>query len=354
MPVVLLTLASALAGYGDATDGYPSRAEREAHLWTNAVRLAPLDFEADYGCRVEDWRAGEREGKPALAMDLRLVQAARNHSEDMASRNYFAHDTPEGDGPDARVAAEGYRWSLVGENIALGAPTPLDAILGWMCSSGHRSNIMEAGFRELGVGQAAGGRGQLWTQNFGDRSGASRRVLPMGVHSGRGASPTFRVNVDASAAPSRVVVVVAGEGVDLSVESGTEAAGTWSGTAPLPEGCAPYWFEATVNGEVARFPEEGAYVLGDCDLDDPAAGWLSADTTRDLLGGTTQAELSGGGGAGGDCPPTAFACFAGGGGSADDRDDDAPERGCHSAGGAAGGLLALLAWGAMPRRRRRG
>jgi uncharacterized protein YkwD len=66
----------------------------------------------------------------------------------------------------------GYRsWSW-GENIAAGYSTPESVVAGWMASSGHRANILNAGYRDLGVGivQKSGSRyGYYWVQDFGAR-----------------------------------------------------------------------------------------------------------------------------------------------------------------------------------------
>jgi uncharacterized protein YkwD len=101
-----------------------------------------------------------------LRVDDRLVAAAQGHSADMATRNYFSHTSPEGDGPGERTAAQGYpQWS--GENIALGYPTPEAVVAGWMESPGHRANILNCDSVAIGVGAADSDRGIYWTQVFG-------------------------------------------------------------------------------------------------------------------------------------------------------------------------------------------
>jgi uncharacterized protein YkwD len=104
-----------------------------------------------------------------LRTDDRLVAAARGHSVDMATRDYFDHESPEGEGPGERAAAEGYPdWS--GENIAMGYSTPEAVVEGWMDSPGHRRNILDCTSVAIGVGAADSGdagRGIYWTQMFG-------------------------------------------------------------------------------------------------------------------------------------------------------------------------------------------
>jgi uncharacterized protein YkwD len=107
-------------------------------------------------------------GCRALTFDARLTKAARGHSADMAQRDYFAHDTPEGASSGDRVTDAGYRWSMVGENIAAGQPNAAEVMDDWMHSSGHRANILNCGYRNLGVGLIRDGNGKIyWTQDFG-------------------------------------------------------------------------------------------------------------------------------------------------------------------------------------------
>jgi uncharacterized protein YkwD len=67
------------------------------------------------------------------------------------------------------VAATGYRYRIVGENLAAGPETPQEAVRGWMASAGHCQNIMDDRFTELGVAFAATRSGQariVWAQEF--------------------------------------------------------------------------------------------------------------------------------------------------------------------------------------------
>ncbi|MET9433252.1 sigma-70 family RNA polymerase sigma factor [Streptomyces sp. NPDC006551] len=97
-----------------------------------------------------------------------LAQAARRHSEDMAARDFFDHTDPDGDGPGERVTAAGYRWTTYGENIAKGQRTPAQVMDSWMNSPGHRANILNCSFEEIGIGVHDDG-GPYWTQVFGAR-----------------------------------------------------------------------------------------------------------------------------------------------------------------------------------------
>ncbi|MFI1654235.1 sigma-70 family RNA polymerase sigma factor [Streptomyces sp. NPDC020472] len=97
-----------------------------------------------------------------------LTQAAQGHSDDMAARDFFDHTDPDGDGPGERITAAGYAWSSYGENIAKGQTTAAQVMDSWMNSPGHRANILNCGFKEIGVGLHTSG-GPYWTQAFGSR-----------------------------------------------------------------------------------------------------------------------------------------------------------------------------------------
>ncbi|MFI9200264.1 sigma-70 family RNA polymerase sigma factor [Streptomyces sp. NPDC053048] len=98
-----------------------------------------------------------------------LDAAAQGHSDDMAARNFFDHTNPDGKGPGERVTAAGYRWSTYGENIAYGQQTASAVMDSWMNSSGHRKNILNCSFKEIGIGINKAPGGPRWTQVFGAR-----------------------------------------------------------------------------------------------------------------------------------------------------------------------------------------
>lgn len=116
---------------------------------------------------------------PPLTWNAQLAAAARGHSEHMVSTGCFSHDMTGSqacsDGTMCtRIVAAGYRWSRLGENIAAGQNSVASVMAGWLQSAGHCSNIMSAGFREVGAGLAMGGRlRNYWTQNFGTGGSAS-------------------------------------------------------------------------------------------------------------------------------------------------------------------------------------
>ncbi|MFD6229124.1 sigma-70 family RNA polymerase sigma factor [Streptomyces sp. NPDC060232] len=102
-----------------------------------------------------------------LREDQQLRAAAQGHSDDMAARHFFDHTNPDGKDPGQRTTASGYRWSTYGENIAKGQQTAQAVMDSWMKSPGHRANILNCSFKDIGVGVHQSAGGPWWTQNFG-------------------------------------------------------------------------------------------------------------------------------------------------------------------------------------------
>lgn len=111
---------------------------------------------------VNDERAAK--GCKALVIDDRITTAAQGHSTDMATQNYFSHESKDGRDFVQRMKEAGYP-KPGGENIAMGYTTPTAVMDGWMKSQGHRENILNCSFTTMGVGLDV--RGNYWTQNFG-------------------------------------------------------------------------------------------------------------------------------------------------------------------------------------------
>ncbi|MER8184535.1 sigma-70 family RNA polymerase sigma factor [Kitasatospora sp. NPDC094015] len=106
-------------------------------------------------------------GCGAVKANAQLASAAQKHSDDMAARGFFDHTNPDGAGPQPRIEAAGYKWSTWGENIARGQQDAAAVMDAWMHSDGHRANILNCAFTELGVGVHTGKGGPWWTQDFG-------------------------------------------------------------------------------------------------------------------------------------------------------------------------------------------
>jgi len=90
-------------------------------------------------------------GLGPLRLNSKLSQAANDRVGDMMRKRYFDHVSPDGLNPFAWVAKRGYRFSIVGENLAVGYPSADRVVTGWMNSPGHRANILQSRFDEIGI-----------------------------------------------------------------------------------------------------------------------------------------------------------------------------------------------------------
>lgn len=94
-------------------------------------------------------------GEKPLRLNRQLCNAANDRVRDMFEKHYFAHDAPDGTDPFTWVDREGYVYTEVGENLAVGYVTANDTVDGWMHSPGHRANILNNAYEEVGVAVAA-------------------------------------------------------------------------------------------------------------------------------------------------------------------------------------------------------
>lgn len=105
-----------------------------------------------------------KNGLRALTHDWELSRVARYKSQDMKDNRYFSHTSPVYGSPFQMIRNFGISFRSAGENIAKGYATPQAVVNGWMNSSGHRANILNAGYTHIGVGYVSGGN--YWTQMF--------------------------------------------------------------------------------------------------------------------------------------------------------------------------------------------
>jgi hypothetical protein len=271
--MVALLFSVSLAGYGDAVDGLPSVESRAMHLWTDAVRTDPTAFDADYGvwgCSSATFSADEQTPKAPLGQHVDLVFTADLHNDDMIANNHFDHDSSDGTPMADRIWAYYSGWSIA-ENISLGYPSPRDAVFGWMCSSGHRSNLMSAVYTDYG-----GAWQDAWgTQNFGAGGGLVPGAVRTAVHDDEGGTIVFRASFGDSSGPASIDVVLDGVAHPMALSWGTDDNGIYSASVADPgAGCHEYYVQADVGGTVVTYPETGSYGWGTCAFDDADAQWI--------------------------------------------------------------------------------
>jgi uncharacterized protein YkwD len=159
---------AASAACGASASAMPGQASRSAMADTTICLL-----------NVERAHRGMR----PLRLNGRLSRAARGHAGDMVQHDYFSHASRSGASFVDRIRRTGYlrgpRAWLVGENLAWGTgdrSSPAAIVDAWMHSPGHRANILQRRFREIGIGLVVGapehlpGPAATYATEFGTRS----------------------------------------------------------------------------------------------------------------------------------------------------------------------------------------
>jgi uncharacterized protein YkwD len=186
--ILVSAVALALDGYGEGNAAFalPSEERTDSQGKAEAASTATVRT-CDGGTarlkaeekRVFDLHNATRKKHAlgSLCVDPELTRAARAHSKEMIGKGYFRHESFDGETVGARLKRFGYDWRASGENIAWGTGSlsrPDDRFKGWMESPGHRANILNGAFREVGVGTASGDPKKtdeqlMYTVDFGSR-----------------------------------------------------------------------------------------------------------------------------------------------------------------------------------------
>jgi uncharacterized protein YkwD len=138
-------------------------------LGADLQRSAPVELSADEKAVIELTNAERKKvGLPPLVPHDKLMRMARGHSQNMARKQVAGHDL-DGKGTSDRGRDVGYPGE-VGENVGAGQRGSAEAMRDWLKSKGHRENLLEKMYSEIGVGVADDSRGlRYWTQVFGAR-----------------------------------------------------------------------------------------------------------------------------------------------------------------------------------------
>lgn len=170
--LLLLVAVAALATPASAATGCASADGPTAQTSTVVLGNAAL-------CLVNQERTSR--GLRPLKSNRHLAKAARGHAQDMVARGYFSHDSANGASFVDRIRRAGYLprrgRPALGEDLAWGSgefATPREIVASWMESPEHRANILNAKFREAGMGVAfgdvgVGDDGVAYALDFGSR-----------------------------------------------------------------------------------------------------------------------------------------------------------------------------------------
>lgn len=106
-------------------------------------------------------------GLSPLKENTELAKVAEVKAEDLRDNNYFSHTSPVYGSPFDMMKQFGIKYTAAGENIAKGQRSPQEVMNGWMNSEGHRANILNSNFTEIGVGYVTDSNGNTyWVQMF--------------------------------------------------------------------------------------------------------------------------------------------------------------------------------------------
>lgn len=124
----------------------------------------------------------QSQGLTPLALNDKLSAAAAAKAVDMFSKNYWAHNSPDGKTPWDFIVSSGYGYTVAGENLAKNFANSVGVVDAWMASPTHRDNILKAGYQDVGVaivnGVLGGEETTLVVQMFGASSARPVSVAP--------------------------------------------------------------------------------------------------------------------------------------------------------------------------------
>jgi len=143
----------------------------EADTLKDAAEVAAEVLQLANKARASARRCGAQQfsAVPPLTLSSNLNDAAQVHARDLAKHNTLSHSGSDGSSPAERVARAGYRWRVVGENVASGPTTAKEVMEGWLDSPGHCENLMSGRFTEMGIGYTVDAKsesGVYWSQVF--------------------------------------------------------------------------------------------------------------------------------------------------------------------------------------------
>lgn len=134
-----------------------------------------VSFASEFQQKVIEYTNAERsaQGLTLLVADAKLASIAHKHSADMLTNNYFSHTSKDGCSAKCRLDSAKYAWQSYGENIywmsgydQTASEAARMVVDGWMSSSGHRANILNAKFTNIGIGVAAKGNTIYTTADY--------------------------------------------------------------------------------------------------------------------------------------------------------------------------------------------
>ena len=216
-------------------------------------------------------------GLPALKSNAELQATAQGHSQDMAVADYFSHTGKDGSAPWDRAKRVGYAANSMGENIAAGQTTAQSVVQGWIDSPGHRANLLNRSYTELGVGYfllendtGSVNYNHYWTQVFGSGDTDPSSNIP----------PTPTPTPTPAPTPTPTVINGTSGNDTLTAGSGSQTIYGYSGNDVIRAGA----------GNDTAYGQQGQDTIYGEDGDDLLTGGSGKDT---VIGGSGKDTLIG-------------------------------------------------------------
>jgi Cysteine-rich secretory protein family len=182
---------------------------------------------------------------PALTVSPLLQAAAQEKANDEATKDYFAHTSPQGLTPWYWFENVGYNFDYAGENLAVNFTDSQDVTAAWMNSPEHRANILSTDFTQIGIATAQGVyNGQEATyvvEEFGTPAPAAAPVAFVNTAAAATVPTTGPISPDVTPAPATTTVTATKNSTTVSVPASAPAKkpATTPAPAPKPAGVIP-------------------------------------------------------------------------------------------------------------------
>jgi uncharacterized protein YkwD len=184
-------------------------------IWSHSNVLgAQSDFSATSLLDATNQQRGA-DHEPGLTINQQLSAAAQAKADDMAAKDYWSHNSPDGRTPWSFITAAGYSYEAAGENLAYGFASGSDVVSAWMQSPTHRANVLNDNYKNVGFGVAeaqnyqGSGPETIVVAEYGEPAGAVPAVA--------GAPTTPTTNLANSSKPVSRVQLVTGQSAWITV-----------------------------------------------------------------------------------------------------------------------------------------
>ncbi|GBG55725.1 serine protease [Sporomusaceae bacterium FL31] len=155
-------LISALSNHGSSSDNNSSASKSTTGSTTTGSQTSTNGTSSEkqqaFALLNQDRAAN---GLPALTLNSKLTSLADAYAADMIKRGYFSHYNPEGQSPFDRMNKAGISYSTAGENLAINNSVAA-AETAFMKSSGHRANILNSSYTDVGIGVVHSSNGSVY------------------------------------------------------------------------------------------------------------------------------------------------------------------------------------------------